>query len=192
MPKTTVFFRGREILDPHAFAEYLPPQSSELQMTSDSPLAYHPADAATPGYPANPRMLLARLYLQLGNFLDMYTGQCGLSLQLREAIACNSTGRPSGVGRINDKDLSLFPQFCVSPSWPPCFLIHGADDTAVPVAESRHMQQLLESNQVPVTVKIVPNREHSFDYAEDAIVSFGGPSGLFDEVKDFILSHLSS
>ena len=136
MPKDYVFFRGRELLDPMAFSEYLPPRSQELDTISDSPLAYHSADAPIPGYPANPRMLLARLYLQMGTFLDHWTGHHGLTVRLRDELTDLASpgallnGEPPHI--ISDSVI-LFPQFGVDSAWPPCFLVHGAADTAVPV-----------------------------------------------------------
>ncbi|OBZ71192.1 hypothetical protein A0H81_08412 [Grifola frondosa] len=66
-PKTEVFFRGREMLDPTQFSEYLYPLSCDLAANPDSPLSYHPNTFHIPGYPSNPRMLLGRLYLQLAS-----------------------------------------------------------------------------------------------------------------------------
>jgi acetyl esterase/lipase len=97
-----------------------------------------------PGYPSNPRMLLARLYLQLGIALDYYTGNHvrSLSSVLRDALN----------GPIPDVDLPLFPQFGVDKHWPPTFLMHGTDDSVVPIQESRNICDLLKQSGVPVTL----------------------------------------
>ena len=63
-----------KMLDLKQFEKYLYPQSTRLDPVSDSPYAYYPPDHDTPGYPSNPRMLVGKLYLQLGTFLDNYTG----------------------------------------------------------------------------------------------------------------------
>ncbi len=208
MPKSEVFFRGRELLDPDLFAEFLHPRCTTLQDSSGSPLAYHSADAPIPGYPANPRMLLATLYQQLGTWLDYYTGTHDVSIALRNTASL--AGDPSygsvlekpdssDVLRKNsllknavlsDEHLPLFPQFNVTTSWPPCLLIHGAQDTAVLVQESYHMAHLLERTQVDATLRVVEGREHSFDYAPGAYEVFGGSGGLFDEVREFIVRHI--
>ncbi|KAI1793370.1 alpha/beta-hydrolase [Ganoderma leucocontextum] len=146
--KTTPFFRGREMLDPAEFSDFLYPDCQHLQPTSDSPLAYHPPTYRIPGYPSNPRQLLGRLYLQLGTFLDYYTGahEPGLSSSLRDLLA--KDGRLTQHPNIDDTDAEyaahiptehrhLFPQFSVNPNFPPTFLIHGSADTAVFVRESQ-------------------------------------------------------
>ncbi|KAG1735186.1 Alpha/Beta hydrolase protein [Suillus lakei] len=119
-PKTQPFYRGREMLDPAQFSEYMYPFDS-LQSTSDSPLAYHPQSYHIPRYPANPRMLISRLYLQLGVALDYITGQHepSLSATLREAI---HTEGPFDEALISDHKV-IFPQFNVTSDWPATYLI---------------------------------------------------------------------
>ena len=140
-------------------------------------------------------MLLARLYLQLGTFLDHWTGTHGLSAHLRGTLP-NLASLDAPAGDLNDKpprilseSTLLFPQFGVDVSWPPCFLVHGAADTAVPVQESVNMARLLERADVPVILRVIPDQEHSFDYAKDAETLFGK---LFDEVERFIVESLSA
>jgi acetyl esterase/lipase len=175
-PKIKPFLRGREILDPNDFLEYLHPTSSTLETITDSPLAYHPKSYHIPGYPANPRMLIGRLYLQLGLFLDYYTGdhEPSLSHSLWEALKAN----PSDIGEtqriehmrslVSDNHLPLFPQFGVTSAWPPTLLFHGMEDSAVPAGESRNIKALLEGAGVPVSLIEFKGREHSFDYEPDA------------------------
>ncbi|THH27996.1 hypothetical protein EUX98_g6191 [Antrodiella citrinella] len=187
--KHTPFFRGREILDPSNFAEFLYPQCTSLESISESPLAYYPETAPIPGYPANPRMLLARLYLQLGVFLDYYTQmyQPSLSLALRGA---RDDAELSEIllSHLSPSHLRLFPQLQVSSAWPPTFLIHGEADTAVPVLESIHMRDVLKTAGVDVTLQIVKGLEHSFDYVKDAEAHF---SALFDQAASFLMTRLS-
>ncbi|KAI0917294.1 hypothetical protein AcV5_007799 [Taiwanofungus camphoratus] len=201
-PKTSVFFRGRELLDPTQFLEYLYPSSRLLAVASDSPLAYHPEISPTPGYPSNPRMLLARLYLQLGVYLDYYTGnhEPSLSATLREldVRSLNQGKRDEGSrheavdlkSMIPAEHLPLFPQFGVTSIWPPTFLVHGAADSAVLVKESEHMYSLLRSNGVDATLRIIEGKEHSFDYEKNADERYGVEGGLFDEVRDFLVACL--
>ena len=93
--KTNPFFRGRELLTPSEFPSFRYPESLLLPPITDSPQAYNSADSEKPGYPANPRMLLARLYLQEGNVLDYYTGQHepSLSERLRAGATYASNNR---------------------------------------------------------------------------------------------------
>jgi acetyl esterase/lipase len=173
--KTKPFFRGREILDPAPYEDYIFPKCNNLRPIADSPLAYHPQDSPTPGYPANPRMVLTRLLLQLGTFLDYYTGDEGFSHVLR-SDPCREL--------IPSKHLTLFPQFWVTPDWPPSFLVHGTEDTAIPIQESINLRALLENAGVMVILKLVDGKEHSFDYAPDAETVHGE---LFDEAVEFLV-----
>ncbi|PCH40121.1 alpha/beta-hydrolase [Wolfiporia cocos MD-104 SS10] len=203
-PKTTVFFRGRELLDPNNFHDYIFPRSCSLPLTSDSALAYHPPTSPTPGFPANPRMFLARLYLQLGTYMDYYTGchEPSLSDALRSAAAnCSAqdiikgapgTELPSIHLRsiIPPEHLLLFPQFGVTSNWPSTYLVHGSADTAVLADESRYMYGLLQKAGVDVSLTIVEGKEHSFDYESDAESIHGVEGGLFDTVAASLLERL--
>lgn len=192
------------MLDPAAYSEFLYPQSTKLNPTSDSALAYHGADAPIPGFPANPRMLLNRLYLQLGVYLDYYTGahEPSLSATLLEA-AEGRPNRESASTAASDYSLdkmvpliprnhlkALFPQFTVDSSWPPVFLVHGSIDTAVKLEESLNMQRLLNDAGVDNVLRIVEEAEHSLDYVADAEERYGRPGGLFDEIGQFLVDHL--
>ncbi|KAI5836279.1 alpha/beta-hydrolase [Schizophyllum commune Tattone D] len=170
-PKTEPFFRGRELLDPDSFADFLHPRAGRLSPISVSPLAYHPNDSSTPGYPANPRMQLARLYLQMGNFLDYYTGQHEPSLS---AALLELNGEVSNEDAVPAQHRRLFPQFNVSSPWPPTLICHGENDTAVPLAESVCLRDLLHEAGAPVNLRVITGREHSFDYAPGVEDELGG------------------
>lgn len=184
------------MLDPNDFKEFLHPLSSTLPVISDSPLSYHPSTYMIPGYPSNPRMLLARLYLQMGVFLDYYTSlhEPSLSLLIREALTGTPTDQEikSLKSLVPEEALPLFPQFNISPSWPPTFLAHGEIDSAVPSKESSHLFSIFKEAGVKATLRIVEGQEHSFDYAKDANELFGQEGGLYDEVAEFLRQHLRS
>ncbi|KAF8843402.1 alpha/beta-hydrolase [Paxillus ammoniavirescens] len=191
-PKTEPFLRGREMLSPKDFPTFLHPGSAALYPLSASPLAYHPPTYHIPGYPSNPRMLIGRLYLQLGTFLDYYTGQHqpSLSASLRQNMSQNSGfgDQQASYPQIPGRHQNLFPQLGVTCNWPPTCLVHGTSDTAVLVHESRNMVRLLHENGVGAELLEVEGKEHSFDYepgAEDM------HEVLFDHVVDFLLRHLS-
>ncbi|KAI0670870.1 alpha/beta-hydrolase [Trametes maxima] len=193
-PKTTPFFRGREILELNDFAEYLYPACKELPAVSDSPLAYHPPTYRIPGYPANPRMLLARLYLQMGTFLDYYTGlhNPSVSASLR-AVIHEHTRTNEGAPPCQTMPAGyryLFPQFGISSTFPPTLLVHGSADTAVLVRESQNLHSLLREVGAPVELVIVEGKEHSFDYEPSAEGEFGKPGGLFDRAVYFLVNAL--
>ncbi|KAF8651940.1 hypothetical protein AX16_004583 [Volvariella volvacea WC 439] len=115
VPKTQPFLRGRELLDPQDFEDYLypfphesenevalKPEKRSRRWISDSPLAYHSKEYRIPGYPANPRMLVTRLYLQLGVFLDYWTGEFdpSISSKLRSVPP---TAQDDKKGRLREQ-----------------------------------------------------------------------------------------
>ncbi|KAL4073279.1 Alpha/Beta hydrolase protein [Scleroderma yunnanense] len=187
IPKREPFLRGREILDPQQFQAFLYPQSTHLEPISDSPRAYHPPDHDTPGYPSNPRMLIGRLYLQLGTYLDYYTGQHdpSLSAHLRSLYTTASTPLAAS---IPERHRRIFPQLGVSPAWPPTCLVHGVSDTAVLAEESRCLHSLLKAANVVVELWEVPGAEHSFDYTPP--IEGMSYEKLFDDIVEFLARHL--
>lgn len=187
--KTAVFYRGREVLDPQAYSAFLYPQSQELKPTAQSELAYCSADAPIPGFPANPRMLLSRLYLQLGTYLDYYMGEHDPSLSsvLRNAHFQSEKDGLNLENLIPLKHRALFPQFAIDTSWPPTFLAHGSNDSAVLVGESVNMHRLLQECEVESVLRVVEGAEHSLDYVGDAEEIYGAHGGLFDEIRDFLV-----
>ncbi|KAJ7701466.1 Alpha/Beta hydrolase protein [Mycena rosella] len=190
-PKTEVFFLGRELLDPEDFSEFLYPRCKTLAPIADSPLAYHPTDSPTPGWPANPRMPLSRLYLQLGVALDYHTGQHepSLSATLRSLLLDTAlTADPLALqdamkARIPPVHHVVFPSLNVTPSFPPTFLCHGSIDSAVPVVESEHMHALLKRAGVPVRLLVLDGADHSFDYVPNAETLY---AAHFDEMAEFV------
>jgi len=201
-PKRDIFIPGREILDPREFEDFIYPSHSST--VTDSPLKYHPDDHLTPGLPANPRMYLARLYCQLGTYLDYYTGEHDPSLsqnfmQQRQGVLVTpeeyigdaqlrTIPEDWGGPLIPARHRFLFPQLSVTSEWPEVFLIHGTEDYHVHCHESEHLKELLEKAKVEVTLKVVEGKGHSFDYDPSAEEEC---SGLFKEVSKFLQRVLS-
>ena len=141
-------------------------------------------------------MLLGRLYLQLGTFLDYYTGSHSpsLSATLRQQLPTDPLSPSSGTQStiqalrqsVPDAHLRLFPQFKISSALPPTYLIHGSADTAVLVRESQNLLALLQDASVPAKLVIIEGKEHSFDYEPRAEEEFGYPGGLFDQAVHFL------
>ena len=104
-------------------------------------------------------MLVGKLYLQLGTFLDYYTREHepSLSEHLR-SLSFPALGVPEQHRR-------LFPQLGISPAWPPTCLVHGTSDTSVLVEESRHLYSLLKEVNADVVLWEIPGAEHVFDYS---------------------------
>ncbi|KAJ3575349.1 hypothetical protein NP233_g1159 [Leucocoprinus birnbaumii] len=192
-PKQEVFIPGREILDPEHFQQFVYPLSPTT--TTESSLEYYPTGHPTPGLPSNPRMYLARLFCQLGTYLDYYTGEHepSLSKTLREGrrvvLGLSKGGtlqlEPESWGGhlVPERHRPLFPQLSVTAQWPEVFLIHGTEDYHVHIHESLHLKKLLEEANVRVTLKVVEGKGHSFDYDSDAEDEF---HALFDEVSEFL------
>ncbi|TFK71298.1 alpha/beta-hydrolase [Pluteus cervinus] len=208
-PKTQIFFRGRDLLDPSRFSQYLYPEvfdNPDPRWVADSPPAWHPPTSPTPGYPANPRMQLVLLYLQLAVWLDYYTGEHNPGLSQRLNAVLVEKGVDVNWKDVGDEEHTqlvdelskliperhrpLFPQLHIAstPSnalqshWPPTALIHGTSDTAVLSVESELMYKLLKERGVWVDLVLVDGQDHAFDYAGNAEERFGKD---FDKVVEF-------
>ncbi|KAH8977913.1 Alpha/Beta hydrolase protein [Lactarius hatsudake] len=194
VPKTAPFFLGYEILDPAQFTAFLYPGSAAQAPTAQSTPTFHGRDSATPGLPSNPRMPLARLWLQLGTYLDYWTGlhTPSLSDTLRTLLPAGSEEHAEIDARLAaalpPADRAIFPQLLVTPDWPPVLHIHGSEDSAVPADSSRAIHARLLAAKVETVLRIVDGSEHAFDHKEDsAEATFGG---LFDEAVEFLRAAL--
>ena len=192
MPKTAPFFLGYEILDPAQFAEFLYPASAALAPIAQSPPACYGRDSATPGLPSNPRMQLARLWLQIGTYLDYWTGAHAPSLSdaLRALLSAYEERTERDVclaAALPPAHHAIFPQLLVTPDWPCVFLIHGSEDSAVHADSSRAMHARLRAAQVETVLRIADGYEHSFDLKHGAEATFGG---LFDSAVEFLRAAL--
>ena len=189
LPKTKPFFLGYELLDPAEFSEFSHPASASLAPIAQSKPTYFGPDSATPGMPSNPRMQLARLWLQLGTYLDYWTGlhESSISGALREILPVEGEDTATTDARLArtlpPSEHTLFPQLLVNPEWPRVMLIHGSKDTAVPVDSSRALHTRLQDVKVETTLRIVPDMEHVFDLKHSAEQAF---SKLFDEAAEFL------
>jgi acetyl esterase/lipase len=190
LPKTKPFFQGYELLDPAKFSEFFHP-ASVLPTAQSKPTFFGP-DSATPGLPSNPRMQLSRLWLQVGNFLDYWTGQHEPSISdtLREIVPIEGEDTATSDARLAatlpPSECALFPQLLVTPQWPPVFLIHGSADTAIPAQSSQALHARLLEAKVKTTLRIVEGKEHVFDLRPGAEAY----SGLFDEAAEFLRAAL--
>lgn len=54
------------------------------------------------------------------------------------------------------------PLVHVSPAFPPTFIVHGAEDTMVPIALSKKLLSALQSHSVRCGMAEVPGEEHTF------------------------------
>jgi acetyl esterase/lipase len=189
LPKTEPFFQGYELLDPADFSEFFHPANASLAPIAQSKPTFFGPDSAKPGMPSNPRMQLARLWLQLGTYLDYWTGlhEPSISDALREILPVEGEDIATTDARLAaalpPSEHALFPQLHVTPEWPPVMLIHGSKDTAVLADSSREMHARLQNAKVETTLRIVPDVEHVFDLKPGAEQAFGK---LFDEAAEFL------
>ncbi|KAG9104414.1 hypothetical protein FRC06_002649 [Ceratobasidium sp. 370] len=161
-PKSKPFFRGRPLLDPAQFEQLLS-TTHPPPVVSGSPLEYGPD-----GIPNSPRMFITRLLLQEALFIDYLTGEHGLTKRLGERE------KPT-MSDIPEQHRLLFPEACISPSFPPACFVHGTKDSAVLIGESRAMRDRLQHIGVQCQLFEVEGAEHSFDYGE-------GHEGVLDRV----------
>ncbi|VDB96091.1 unnamed protein product [Peniophora sp. CBMAI 1063] len=195
--KTEPFWKGYEMLDPRAepYATYTHPRCLQLPPLASSSLAFHGPDSPTPGYPANPRMQLARLYIQEGIYADYWAGEHEPSLSGRVAELLDGGADAEAIDAWLAKELSqdlvsLFPQLLVGADWPPSVLVHGEADTAVHADESRYLHSKMVRAGAHAELRILPGEEHSFDYSPGADGRYGVPGGLYDELVGFVSRYL--
>ncbi len=134
-------------------------------------------------------MQLARLWLQLGVYLDYWTGlrEPSISDMLREILPVEGEDMATTDARLAatlpPSERALFPQLHVTPEWPRVMLIHGSKDTALPVDSSQALHARLQDAKVETTLRIAEGMEHVFDLRPSAEEAF---SGLFDEAAEFL------
>ncbi len=83
-----------------------------------------------------------------------------LALANNVQAAVGYYGAYSGAG--TDKDLSRFAKIA-SASSAPILILHGANDTTVPVQAARRLARILESAQAPYEIQVYPDTGHLFD-----------------------------
>ena len=74
------------------------------------------------------------------------------------------------------------PVTLVHPDAPPFFVLHGTDDSLIPVVEGREfVEALREKSNAPVVYAEIPHAQHAFDF-------FGSPHGHYtaDAVEKFL------
>ena len=171
----------RPLLDAASLQKFIYPFPEGLPaLTSDAPPAINPAT----GIPTEPRIPLSLLPMQLGTWLDYYTGEFNPSLSgiVRDAMDANVP--PLSLRElVPERHRVLFPTFMVNSSSPPTLMLHGTADTAVPIHSSRRMKLLLTNAGVSAELIEVEGQEHGFDTHQNANVEF---AEVFDKVEVFL------
>ena len=179
-PKTKPFLLGQPLGDPADFKKLLPPFPEGLPApTSDAPITLDPET----GVPTQIRAPFSAMTIQVGLWLDYYTGEFNPSLSgiLRDAL---DAGLPqSSVGDlVPERHRHLFPTFVISSSWPPTLMLHGTTDTAVSILSSQSMKTLLTNAGVSAELIELEGKNHVFD----AQPNDGEFAEVFDKVKEFL------
>jgi acetyl esterase/lipase len=93
------------------------------------------------------------------------------------------------TGHDPDAEAEWFTPFCplrnVTPDYSPTLLLHGDQDTDVPLQQSVLMSKELERNHVPHELMILPSRGHGFD-SEGAGMKNPAIAKVFDHVLEFL------
>ncbi|KZT57299.1 alpha/beta-hydrolase [Calocera cornea HHB12733] len=155
--KTVPFMNDRPLLGRELFAPLLSPVPGDPPLKA---LAGSKLEFDDTGFPADPRILLARYLLQEAVWLDCLTGQPGFTAQLA------SGPDPAPAAAVSPQHRALFPQLLPLAHFPPTLLVHGTADTAVHLAESQAMAAQLRASGVGVEQLWLEGRKHSFDFHE--------------------------
>ncbi|GGL91738.1 alpha/beta hydrolase [Nakamurella endophytica] len=86
-------------------------------------------------------------------------------------------------GRSPDLARRASPAAYVAAGAPPFLLVHGEQDTVVPIAQSEQMRRDLDEAGVPVELRRIPGAGHCFDGWPDV-------DGVLDHTVDFWVRHL--
>ncbi|KAK4703236.1 hypothetical protein P7C70_g2985, partial [Phenoliferia sp. Uapishka_3] len=95
--------------------------------------------------------------LQTGEFTDLLTGEKGLGAKLEKLEKEERGGALSAEARV------LYPALVADKSFPPTFLLHGAEDSLILADESRNMAAILKGLGVEHELVIIPGVDHAFD-----------------------------
>ena len=87
--------------------------------------------------------------------------------------------------------------YCLE-KFPPCLLIHGAKDNAVPLSNTMDFYKKLESHHRKVELHVFADESHAFDrrsWSEQKMVDIGDPSSIYgrtviDLLDLFFTKHL--
>lgn len=105
------------------------------------------------------------LLFQEAKFLDYLTGDHTLSSRL--VSEHSQEGRvalsQSAESAIPQEHRNIFPQLNITSAFPPTYLIHGSEDSAVILHESETMERKLKGVGVECELIVVEGAEHGFD-----------------------------
>ncbi|KAI5479431.1 hydrolase [Pseudohyphozyma bogoriensis] len=135
------------------------PSDAYFRSILDLPPTAHVTNTATLDPTKDPRIAFYPYTLQTATTLDFITGIPGLSKQLAQLP------EEERAAVVPASAIPLFPQLADSTSFPPTFFLHGDEDTAVKVEESRAMWQKLVDAGVECELYEKKGATHGFDNA---------------------------
>lgn len=130
------------------------------------------------------RTNLMSWWWQNGEYIDQLLGERGLSKNLR---SLPYTERASAVPSIASK---IFPQLHIDAKFPPTFFIHGDQDSLVPLSESTHTYQQLQSSGVRTELHIVEGAEHALIMKEQTPEAAAEIKAIFEQAFEFMIKEL--
>ena len=148
-------------------------------------------------YRQEPLVPAQEAYSNVGD--GVITGTCFegtlVEKRFRFYLYCRQNGLwPLEVGGHDPlREADWFTRFCpvqnVTPEYPPTLLLHGDQDTDVPVQQSILMSKALERQDVQHELHILPDQPHGFDGKglDDPVVA-----RVFGQVIEFLEKHVMS
>lgn len=150
------FHLDRPLVDPSAYEDFTDPDKSKgKEEVSSVPMETVPNLETDFGR----RHSLLGLCIQIGTYSDLLTGIKGFSSRLVENGFDTLT--------VPDDAKPLFPELFHS-SFPPTYLIHGAQDTLVFPEESIHTYEALKKLGIDTELVIAEGANHNFDLRDEA------------------------
>ncbi|ORY53990.1 Alpha/Beta hydrolase protein [Leucosporidium creatinivorum] len=185
----SIYAMGGDYLTEHYFKPKTAPFSNNQPLIEDSSI-FNSITNAPPStrivrtgvdHEKEPRLRYFSWLLQEGTFLDVLTGEPGLSKQL---LTLPAEERQAAIPTIS---ADLFPQLAPSTSdFPPMISVHGTGDEAVLVEESRAFAEQVRKVGVDVELIELEGANHAFDLGYKSSKEHAG----LEKVVPFLLKHL--
>ncbi|KAK4056243.1 hypothetical protein OIO90_002686 [Microbotryomycetes sp. JL221] len=131
------------------------------------------------------RALYFPLCLGRGDYIDVFTGQQGLSANLRSMSTLEQRQKS-----IPKQHCKIFPELAKieKGKFPPTIYVHGLADDGVLIQESRAMKRKLDSAGVECVAVEIPGKGHGFDLIYKDSRECPG----LDKVVPFLWKHISN
>ncbi|MDE0451386.1 MAG: alpha/beta hydrolase [Gammaproteobacteria bacterium] len=110
----------------------------------------------------------------------------------------NASGKPTGLllPEANDRDYGGASPICYDlANFPPCLLIHGSEDPAVPLADTIDLYTKLSGLGRAVELHVFAGEGHAFDRrstTRDGMVDVADPSSVYGQTVLRLIEHFFS